>query len=246
MDYRAAELTRTEKIRFRTFMLMFGIMIGHLFYDSIFAGMIAGTALFAAERPYRQMILQKRKQVLAMQFKDLLYSMAASVSLGRDIGQAIEESEGFWKGTYDEKDHIIREIRDMTRKIRQSNMTDIEVLGDFAERSGLGDAEDLVMICATCKETGADLAGALQKGADIIGDKIMMEREIQTVMSQKRFEGRIVAASPLGITAVIKIVSPEYLEPLFMTQTGKIVATLSLCLMAAGFILIERVNSIEI
>ena len=24
MDYRAAELTRTEKIRFRTFMLMFG------------------------------------------------------------------------------------------------------------------------------------------------------------------------------------------------------------------------------
>ena len=39
MDYRAAELTRTEKIRFRTFMLMFGIMIGHLFYDSIFAGM---------------------------------------------------------------------------------------------------------------------------------------------------------------------------------------------------------------
>ena len=68
MDYRAAELTRTEKIRFRTFMLMFGIMIGHLFYDSIFAGMIAGTALFAAERPYRQMILQKRKQVLAMQF----------------------------------------------------------------------------------------------------------------------------------------------------------------------------------
>ena len=67
-----------------------------------------------------------------------------------------------------------------------------------------------------------------KKGADIIGDKIMMEREIQTIMSQKRFEGRIVAASPLGITAVIKIVSPEYLEPLFMTQTGKIVATLSL------------------
>ena len=102
------------------------------------------------------------------------------------------------------------------------------------------------MICATCKETGADLAGALQKGADIIGDKIMMEREIQTIMSQKRVEGRIVAVSPLGITAVIKIVSPEYLEPLFMTQTGKIVATLSLCLMAAGFMLIERVNSIEI
>ena len=32
------------------------------------------------------------------------------------------------QGTYDEKDHIIREIRDMTRKIRQSNMTDIEAV----------------------------------------------------------------------------------------------------------------------
>ncbi len=246
MDYRTIELSSYEKIRFRAAMAISGMIIGYLFYDSVIAGAAAGICMFRLEGPYRASLLQKRKQILAIQFKDLLYSMSALVSVGRDIGQALEESETFWKGTYGENDHIIREVREMVRKIRQSNMSDIDVLSDFALRSGLDDAEDLVMICATCKETGADLQKALQRGADIIGDKITMEREIQTIMSQKRFEGRLIAIAPICITAVVKAVSPEYLAPLTQTDAGRMVATLSLILMAAGFLTIERVNHIEI
>lgn len=246
MDYRVRELTLCEKTAFRTAALAAGILVGHLFYDSFAAGLIIGILMFFLEKPFREALKESRQRVLAGQFKDMLYSMASSVSTGRDLGQAIEESAVFWQGTYDEDDLIIREIRLMEKKMKQSNMSSIEVLGDFASRSGLEDAEDLTLICATCRETGADLAAALQKGADIIGDKISMEREIQTVMSQKRFEGRIVGAMPVLITAAIRIVSPEYLAPLFQTMTGRIISTFSLILMTAGFLSIERVNKIEI
>ena len=243
MDYRVRELTLCEKTAFRTAALAAGILVGHLFYDSFAAGLIIGILMFFLEKPFREALKERRQRVLARQFKDMLYS---SVSTGRDLGQAIEESAVFWQSTYDEDDLIIREIRLMEKKMKQSNMSSIEVLGDFASRSGLEDAEDLTLICATCRETGADLAAALQKGADIIGDKISMEREIQTVMSQKRFEGRIVGAMPVLITAAIRIVSPEYLAPLFQTMTGRIISTFSLILMTAGFLSIERVNKIEI
>ena len=134
----------------------------------------------------------------------------------------------------------------MVEKIKKSNATDVEVLSDFAARSGVSDVGDLVMICRTCKETGADFPEALRKGADVIGDKIALEREIRTIMSQKRFEGRIIASSPFFITALVKLVSAEYLAPLTQTQPGRVISTAALALMAAGAFSVERVNRLEI
>lgn len=45
---------------------------------------------------------------------------------------------------------------------------------------------------------------------------------------------------------MIKILSPDYMAPLYETTLGRAVSTISLVLMAAGLTVMERVIQIEI
>ena len=125
-------------------------------------------------------------------------------------------------------------------------MSDLDVLEDFSRRSGLKDIEDMVMVCRVCKKQGGNLQEALINCNNIIGDKISLEKELKTVMAQKKFEGRVVAIAPFLLMTFIKIISPGYVKPLIDVAAGRLLSTISLILIAAAWITRERVNSIEI
>lgn len=246
MDYRTWNLTVYEKIIFRLSVVVVGIGVGWIFYGNVLPGIVIGIILTASEKKYKEFLITKRKEQLLAQFKDLLYSLSSAVSTGRSLGQAIEESIKFWEGTYDESDYIIKELMLMSKKMRESNISDIDAFKDFAERSDLDDIRDFMTVCKTCKSTGADFAAAIDKGSEIIENKIDIERELKSITAQKQFEGKIVALAPIVIILAIKLMSPSYMMPLYDTGIGKIISTISLVLTASGFIAIERVNRIEI
>ena len=212
----------------------------------ILIGIVVGICLSALKGEYIKLLKQKRKDELLLQFKDLLYSLSTAVATGRSIRQGIIDSATFWKTTYAEDDYIMIELKDMKDKMEKSNIQDIVVLDDFAKRSGIKDIEDMVMVCNTCKKSGGNLSLALEQCSNIIGDKIDLERELQVVMSQKKFEGRIVAVAPFALLFLIKLISPEYLSPLTATSSGRLVSTISLVLIFSAWILIERVNDFEV
>lgn len=246
MSYGTSELSAKEKAAFRFTVFAFGILVGWLFYDEAVIGLLVGISMLPLEGEYKKNVVERRKNTLLLQFKDLLYSMSASVSTGRSIGQALEESLEFCLGTYEKDDYIICELEEMIKKIEQSNVSDIDALKDFAYRSDLEDIRDFVTVCETCKRLGGDFTRALDKSADIIGDKITLEKELKTVMAQKKLESRIVALSPFALIFAVKILSPSYLEPLSVTLTGKVIASVALAMIIAGWLCIERVNRIEV
>ncbi|MDD6816779.1 MAG: hypothetical protein PUE84_10080, partial [Firmicutes bacterium] len=180
-----------------------------------------------------------------LQFRDVLYSISSAVSVGRSMAQALEESMDFWKGTYDEKDLIMRELAAMVRQMKEGNARDLDVLKDFAGRSGLQDIVDFVMVYENCRTSGADLVKAIDRATGIIGDRIDLERELHTLMAQKQFEGRIIMLSPFALLLFLKISSPDFLEPLTASSAGTMVSTAALGLVAASVLLMERVNRFE-
>ena len=94
--------------------------------------------------------------------------------------------------------------------------------------------------------TGGDLVQGINRATTIIGDKITLERELKTLMAQKIFESRIVALAPFAMVLFLRIMSPEYLEPLTTTQGGRVITTFALGLMAVALVMMERINKIEI
>lgn len=246
MNYKVMELTLGEKIAFYLVVLIGGLLIGWIFYDSCAGGILIGAVLLSLEGEYKAHLLNRRNQELLLQFRDFLYSLSSSVGAGRSIRQGIIESYDFWKATYKENDYIMLEMQDFMEKMEKSNVEDVALLEDFGERSGQEDIEDMAMMCRVCKKTGANLPRTLMECSNIIGDKIMLERELHTIMAQKKFEGYIIALAPVIMMLLMKIISSSYLEPLTSTNAGRFISTISLALITAAWLSIERVNRIEV
>lgn len=244
--YDSVDLSTAEKQRFALGAAVIGMTIGLMFYDSPAAGVLITLFCFFFTPGYRKLMTEKKKSQLLIQFRDLLYSLSSSVASGRTVAQAMEESVDFWKSTYDEKDYIMQELKYMNGRIKNGGEKDIDVLRDFADRSGLEDISDFVNVYESCRMTGGNLPKAINRAATIIGDKITLERELKTLMAQKRFEGRIVALAPAAVVLLLRIMSPEYLEPMTSTANGRIIMTFALGLILLALVMMERINRIEI
>lgn len=244
--YDNMDLSTAEKQKFALGALTIGMTTGLLFYDSLLAGVLLTLCSAFYLPKYRQNIKEKKKAQLLIQFRDLLYSVSSSVSVGRTVAQAMDESVDFWKNTYEEKDYIMQELAYMNGRIKNGGEKDIDVLRDFAERSGLEDISDFVSVYESCRMTGGNLPQAINRATTIIGDKITLERELKTLMAQKIFESRIVAIAPFTMVLLLRIMSPDYLEPMTSTEGGRVITTFALGLMAAAIVMMERINKIEI
>lgn len=246
MNYKELELNLGEKSVFYLCTIVFGTIVGWLFYDSCIFGIFIGFVLSTQNQIIVNYLKEKRNRELLVQFKDLLYSLSASISTGKSITHGLKDSLRFWKDTYDDDDYIMIELRTMTDKMEKGNVSEILLLEDFANRSGLKDISDMVLVCKTCKKTGGNFAQAMQRCSDIIGDKISLERELQTIIMQKKIEGRIIAIAPFSLILLMRLMSLEYVLPLYETNTGRLVSTIALTLIIAAWVSIEKVNSVDV
>ena len=246
IDYSVYSLTTFQKILFNFIVLNLSLVLSWTFYDSILFSLFCFLIIRPSQTLFRNYLQEKRQNTLLLQFKDLLYFLSSSITVGRSIGQALNEARESLKGTYKPSDYIMKELFYMTERMNQTNESDILVLEDFARRTALEDVKDFVSVCKICKETGGNLTKAIAKTTDMIADKISLERELKVIAAQKHFEGRIVGLAPFIMVLGMRIMSPEYLEPLTNTLEGRIVSTISLALIASGWIIIERMNQIDI
>ncbi len=222
-----------------------GMILGKIYFDSFVAG-AALSAVFLLLYPYfRRQEEEKAKRELLLQFKDLLYSMAASFSVGRNMKQALSESLDFWGNTYGETDRIVKEVRRMLRSMEEANETDVKVLKDFAERSGLRDIQDFANVYESCKTTGGDMGRAISRATEVIADRIEMDRELRSMMAAKLSEGRIVGLAPVALVLAMRTFAPEYMSPVYSSASGAMVALMSLGLTAFALVMIERINRVE-
>ena len=99
---------------------------------------------------------------------------------------------------------------------------------------------------ALVRETGGDLVFAVNKAAAVIGDKIAVEGEIKTMISQKKLEGRLITAMPVFIVLFLQMTSPDYLAVMYGTFAGRILMTLALSATVLAYVMIERITAIEV
>ncbi len=246
MDYSLPNLSGKEKTEFFLAIVAAGLCVGLLFYNSLRVSAIVSALCFLVYPKYQDAAVKRHQDTLLVQFKDLLYSISASVSSGRSMPEALSEAEKFCGASYEDSDYIMQELAHMNAMLANGNETDTEVLYDFARRSGLPDVEDFAGAYESCKTSGANLNNAISTATALIGDKIELEDELRTQLAQKLFEGRIVGLSPFAIVLMVRVTAPDYISPMFETRQGLVITTMALALIAASIFMTERINKIEI
>ena len=89
-NYDVYKLSRKELQNYFTVTLLVIFCTGYVFYRSAPVA-LAMCLLSAAGLPhYRSMLADRRKNMMRLQFKDMLYSVSSSVTAGRYLPEAIE------------------------------------------------------------------------------------------------------------------------------------------------------------
>lgn len=245
-DYATYELSKPEKRKFLILMYAFIFAICLLFYHSIILSAVCGImSVFCVDR-YAAALAEKRRTLLSHQFRDLLYSLSASIATGRQMEESIAEAYENMRLIYADDTPMVKELGYMVRAMRHNHESEEELLVSLAKRSHIEDIKNFVDVYLACRTTGGDLEKVISDSGEILMDKMDIEREIKTLTSQKQFEGKIITVMPLAVVFFLNVFSPDYLQPMYTTIVGRIVMTLSLAGIVAAYLITERLMKIEV
>lgn len=210
-----------------------GAGIGWLFYRSLIPALVLCILPFLFRSRYLDLRREQKLEEINMQFKDVLYAFSDSAASGRQAAAAIRSAGQNLVRIYGEKNLLARAFTEMDQRIRQTNESPEKMLMDFSRDCGIEDIRNFIEIYCICIRSGGDREKAIDKAAEIIGEKIGLRQELRSILSQKKLEALILCSITPLILLFLQLSSSDYTDVLYTTLPGRLIMTL--CLMAVGF-----------
>lgn len=203
-----------------------GVM-GYLFYDSWLSIFLAipGVGIYLYQWQEEQ--CHKKEQEFREQFRTGIQAMAAAMNVGYSVENAIREAARDMKPLFQSECRIQKEFNRMIYQLDMNRTTE-QVMAGFAERVGQEDVDNFVTVFITAKRTGGDSITIIRDAVRDIGEKIEVEKEIQTFLSAKKLEFKVMCIIPFGIILYMRLAFPEFMGVLYGNLLGA--ALMSVCL----------------
>ena len=189
---------------------------------------------------------EREKAALLNEFRDFLFSLSATFATGRHLKNGMDTAVVYLREVYGNDSLLADKLEFMCRAIDETGVSEGDALMSFAEETDLEDIWTFADTYCACIETGGNLVQAVDKAAEVIGEKIKLEGEIKTLISQKKFEGRIIGTMPFLMLLFLQLTAPYYLEIMYVTTAGRILMTVALGLNLFTVLWIERMTNIEV
>ncbi|HHY06608.1 MAG TPA: pilus assembly protein TadB, partial [Clostridia bacterium] len=176
----------------------------------------------------------------------VLYALSSSLMVGRSVESAFKESLKDLALLYpDSQMYIIQEFTYIVRRL-EMNETIEEVLADFAQRAHLEDVDSFVDVFVISKRTGGNIVEIIRNTSAIIGDKLQIKQEIETLLAQRKLEQKILNMMPLAMILLLTWTTGDYMEPVFTTLEGRLIMTVAVFLLGLASYLSQKIMSIEV
>lgn len=223
-----------------------GFIVVFIFYKIIVASVIGGIIygvfnIFAMRRKG----IDKRLFKLRMQFFDLLEAMAVSLRAGNPPIKALESAKNDLSVLYSEDSDIIVEIKIMLSKFQNGYMLS-QAFDDLAERSELEDIKSFASVYSTIEGKSSRADEIIRETQQIIADKMEIELEMETLMTAAKSEANMMLLLPLVMLLVIGYAGAGFMDAIYTTPTGRLVATGGLLVFFACTIMINKFSKIEV
>ena len=245
-DYREYIPGRRERHKYYLVCAAGLAFTGWLFFNNLLAVVLLALLSVPFEKVWLRSRADNRRRELSVQLKDLLFSLSSSFQSGRHMREAIQEAQKNMLEIYPQRAPINIELDLMVRRMASGGESERDVLTDFARRSGSEDARNFSDVYYTCLTTGGNLSRVVNRTAEVILEKMTIQREIDTLMAQKKYEAKLLTVVPYLILLYLRFSSPDYLRPLYTTATGVLVMAAALCTLAIAFFWSGKIMEIEV
>jgi len=227
INYKVYYMKAVEKIGYFLLAFIAGAAVGYLFYGGIgrdelgqptnltrvldiiipsVVGLLAGKIYL----PIRtQQIKDKRIRILKNQFRDMLESVATSLGAGKNVPDSFIAAYNDMRVQYSDDAYIVKEIEVINSGI-QNNIGIEELLEDFGRRSGIEDIMSFANVFNICYRKGGNIKDIIKNTYIILSEKMEIAEDIETIVTANKTEQTIMIFLPIGLVAVIKMMSPEF------------------------------------
>jgi tight adherence protein B len=90
------------------------------------------------------------------------------------------------------------------------------------------------------REVGGNLGALLGNLSETIRERFRINQEVRTLTAEGRMSGYVVGILPVALGMVIKMIQPDYLDPLFETESGHTLLKIAAFLEISGFYFIKK------
>lgn len=261
-NYKVYYMTKKEKVLYFLLAFVVGAAVGYLFYGgmaknefgeptmltwilNIVICTVVGVAAGILFLPIRtQQIINKRRNDLKLQFREMLDTLSTSIGSGKNIMDSFKAAYDDLRIIYSDDTAIIKELRIINDGI--TNNVDIEKsLADFGERSGIDDIKSFADVFETCYRKGGDIKDVIRNTQQIITEKMEVEMEIETIITGSKTEQSIMTVMPIAIVGAIKLMSPEFAAN-FATPAGVVSTTVAIVMFVVAYFVGKKIMVIEV
>ncbi|MEG0190989.1 MAG: type II secretion system F family protein [Lachnospiraceae bacterium] len=244
-SYWQQDIQKKEYIRAVLQGLILQGCIAYLFYQSYLMLLLLTPLQIAYLRSWNQACIRQKKEEFQLQFKESMQALSAALNVGYSMENALKETLKDLRLMYDSEKRIIQEFIYMIRQLNM-NLTVEQVLQEFSIRVEQEDVQNFVTVFVMAKRSGGDMIGILRNAIRQICDKVEAKREIQTMMTAKKLEFRVMSMIPFGIIFYMQLSFPEFMEVLYGNTVGMIIMTGCLMLYLVAYWLGKRIIEIEV
>ncbi len=199
----------------------------------IAAGVVGGLGL---PRWYLGMARTRRQKKFTANFADALDVIVRGIKSGLPLNECLKiiAREG--------ETPVKEEFQILIEGIAVGVDTD-EGLRRMLRRMPLPELNFFAIVLAIQSKTGGNLAEALSNLSGVLRARRMMREKVAALSSEAKASAMIIGSLPPGVAAMVSVISPEYIAPLFTTSIGQLVLLGGVSWMAIGvFIMRQMIN----
>lgn len=220
-------------------------MIGWLFYHSVYAVILFPVFLIFWKNRTVKRLAKERKERLVLEFRDLILAVSSGLQAGYSIENAFLEAGREMTELHGDQSLIGQEVKLICNGI--GNHIPLEsLLLDLGERSDQDDIRDFAEVFSIARRSGGNLREIIRRSAEMTGEKITVQREIQTLLSSRKYEQKIMNMVPVLIIAYLQLTSRGYFDALYGNLPGVLIMTGALAVYLAAWHISERMVEIEV
>ena len=217
----------------------------YIFYENVLMSFILSPYVYIHYRQrIKERIVQDKKN-FKKKFKYGIIAVSFALNVGYSIenafGQAVDELTLMYGG---DSDIVVKFKHIVIRLGQNENLEDI--LDDFAEESKVEDIMYFAEIFRYAKRSGGDLMAVIKNTAQIIQQKEEVMSEVDTIISGKKMEQRVMSLIPAVIVIYLKVTAKEFIQPLYGNIAGIIIMTVCLGVYVISDMWAKRIVNIEV
>lgn len=222
-------------------LIMVGAFVGFL-VGLVVAGPLLAILLVTAAPFAGHLVLSfmagKRRAKFDEQMGDTLQLLSGSLRAGHSILRAIDAAANESQAPTSEE---------MRRVVSETSLgRDLLVsLNDTAERMK---NEDFVWISQAIqinREVGGNLAEVLDQVGETIRERSEIKGHIRSLAAEGKFSAYILMALPIGIVAMLMLVSPGYMDKMVTNVLGWIMIIASIIMMTIGGLWMRKIIDLK-